>query len=376
MHLEGAEVLWPEGLGAGTLGVSDGRICDARCGRAVDLGGYVILPGIVDAHGDGFERHLAPRRGAMKDMAGGLIATESELAGNGITTAVLAQFYSWEGGLRAPDFAEAMLTALAAVQGRIVSDLHAQLRFETLMFDDYATFENMVARHKVENVVFNDHVQHARLAAGKLPKRLNGTALKSGRSPETLLRLMQELHGRLDALPGMIDGLAARLRARGVRLGSHDDATAQEREAWAARGVRIAEFPETRVAAEAARAGGDAIVLGAPNVMRGGSHNGNVPAHELIAMGLCDALASDYHYPSMRGAALFLVDAGVCDLPTAWGLISAGPAQLLGLEDRGVLVPGKRADFVVLKAETMQLAATVCNGRFSYLSGDVGERFF
>ncbi len=376
MHLVGAEILWPTGMGPGTLGLRDGRICEDRCGRAVDLSGYLVLPGIVDMHGDGFERHLAPRRGAMKDMEGGLIAAEAELAGNGITTAVLAQFYSWEGGLRGADFGEAMLVALAGARERVVSDLHAQLRFEILMLDDYGAFEEMVTRHGVEYVVFNDHVPHERLAAGKMPKRLTGTALKSGRSPEALLKLMHALHGRRDEMPEAMDGLAARLRARGVRMGSHDDRSAEERTTWAARGVNIAEFPETREAAEAARAGGDGIVMGAPNVMRGSSHNGNVAAHELVAMGLCDALASDYHYPSLRRAALFLVSAGVCDLATAWGLISAGPARLLGLEDRGVLAPGKRADFVVLDAGTMQIAATVCNGRFSYLSGDVGARFF
>ena len=376
LHLVGAECLWPGGIGRGALGIGAGRIVEERAGRAVDLRGYLVLPGIVDMHGDGFERHLAPRRGAMKDMAGGLIAAEAELAANGITTAVLAQFYSWEGGLRGPDFADSMLAALERVRDGVVSDLRVQLRFEILMLDDYAAFEQMVARYGVEYVVFNDHVPHERLEAGKLPRRLTGTALKSGRSPEALLRLMQDLHGRRGELAGAIGGLAARLAARGVRLGSHDDRTAEDRATWAARGVRIAEFPETMAAAEAARAGGDGIVMGAPNVMRGGSHNGNVPAHELIALGLCDALASDYHYPSLRRAALFLVEAGVCDLAVAWGLISSGPARLLGLGDRGVLAPGKRADLVVLEAETMRLCASMSGGRFSYLSGDVAERFF
>ncbi len=89
-------------------------------------------------------------------------------------------------------------------------------------------------------------------------------------------------------------------------MGSHDDHSAGERAALRGRGVGIAEFPETLEAAEAARAGGDTIVMGAPNLMRGGSHNGNVSALDVVAMGLCDALASDYHYPSPRRAALRL----------------------------------------------------------------------
>lgn len=374
LTLTGAERLGPGGLDVAPLGFSEGVIRAGDVGREVDLAGYRVLPGIVDIHGDGFERHLAPRRGAMKDMQGGLQACEAELAANGITTAVLAQFWSWEGGLRSPDFARSMLAALASVQGQVVTDLRAQLRFETHMLDDYAGFEAAVAAFGVDYVVFNDHVPHERLEKGQRPRRLNGTALKSGRSPEALLALMQALHDRRGAVPGAVTALAARLAAQGVRLGSHDDRSAGSRAAWRAAGVTIAEFPETTEAAQAARAGGDGIVLGAPNVMRGGSHNGNVSALDLIATGCCDALASDYHYPSLRRAALFLADAGVCDLTTAWGLISTGPARLLGLDDRGVLAPGKRADFVVLEAGSNRLCATVSGGRVGYLSGDLAAR--
>ena len=95
LDLIGAEVLGPDGLHRGGLSFGNGVIVDAPVGRAVDLSGYLVLPGIVDVHGDGFERHLAPRRGAMKQMAEGLIAVEAELAANGITTATLAQFVSW-----------------------------------------------------------------------------------------------------------------------------------------------------------------------------------------------------------------------------------------------------------------------------------------
>jgi alpha-D-ribose 1-methylphosphonate 5-triphosphate diphosphatase len=310
----------------------------------------------------------------MKDMQGGLVAAEAELAANGITTAVLAQFWSWEGGLRSPDFAAAMLTALDGMRGDAVVDLRAQLRFETHMLDDYAAFEAAVERFGVDYVVFNDHVPHERLEKGQRPKRLSGTALKSGRSPEALLALMQALHDRRGEVPGAVAGLAARLAAKGVRLGSHDDRTAGGRAEWRARGVTIAEFPETLEAAEAARAAGDGVVLGAPNVMRGGSHNGNVSALELIALGLCDALASDYHYPSLRRAALFLVEAGICDLAAAWALVSEGPARLVGLADRGRLEPGLRADFVVLEAGSNRLAATVAGGRIGSLSGALAER--
>ena len=110
-------------------------------------------------------------------------------------------------------------------------------------------------------------------------------------------------------------------------------------------------------------------------MVRGGSHKGNVSALDLVAMGLCDALASDYHYPSPRRAALMLWKSGVLDLAGAWRLVSGGPAEVLGLDDRGTLVPGKRADFVVLDRETLRVAACFAGGQVAYMSGAIAARF-
>ncbi len=375
LDLTGAQVLHPEGLSGAPLCFADGVIIDGSAGRKVDLSGYLVLPGIVDLHGDGFERHLAQRRGAMKQMDEGLVAAEAELAANGITTAVLAQFVSWEGGMRGLDFADRVFKAIGSVNETLVTDLHPQLRFETHLLDLYEGLPDRLAAWGVQYVVFNDHLPHDRLAAGKLPRRLNGQALKAGRSPEKHHAFMRALHEQGDAVPAALDALCPQLAQMGIRMGSHDDATAETRAAWRARGAHVAEFPETLVAAEAAHGAGDAVLMGSPNVVRGGSHNGNLSAIDLISMGYCDALASDYHYPSPRRAALMLADAGVCDLAQAWGLISSGPAKVLGFEDRGTLTTGKRADIVVLDADTRRVAATFVAGRLSYMSGEIAERF-
>ncbi|KIC35535.1 alpha-D-ribose 1-methylphosphonate 5-triphosphate diphosphatase [Leisingera sp. ANG-M7] len=376
LTLQGGDVLRPGGLEtAGEIAIAGGLVADALAGRVVDLSGYLVLPGIVDAHGDGFERHLAPRRGAMKQMAEGVVAAEAELAANGITTAVLAQFYSWEGGLRGPEFAAQVFEGIQAVRGSVVTDLMPQLRFEIHMLEDYAGLAAKVAGWQVPYVVFNDHLPHERLAQGKKPPRLTGQALKAGRNPEVHWQMLKDMHARRDEVPGRLDALCAELAEMGVRLGSHDDQTAEDRAIWRERGARISEFPETLEAAEAARGAGDPVILGSPNVVRGGSHKGNASAVELIAMGLCDALASDYHYPSPRRAALMLERTGLLDLAGAWRLVSKGPAQLLGLNDRGTLEAGKRADFVVLDKATQRVAATIAGGRVSYMSGDVAGRF-
>ncbi|MFA3919014.1 alpha-D-ribose 1-methylphosphonate 5-triphosphate diphosphatase [Ruegeria hyattellae] len=370
----GAEVLLPgRGLVRDEVSVANGKIAESAA-RAVALDGYVVLPGIIDLHGDGFERHLAPRRGAMKQMDEGVIATEAELAANGITTAIMAQFWSWEGGVRGPDYAAQVFAAIEETCKCVVTDLVPQLRFETHMLEDYAALPARMAEWGVSYLVFNDHLPHNRLAEGRTPPRLTGQALKARRSPEAHLALLQQLHGNGPEVPAALDSLCDALSGQGVALGSHDDRTAQGRARWRARGVRIAEFPETVEAAEAAKEAGDTVILGAPNVVRGGSHKGNASALDLIAMGLCDAIASDYHYPSPRRAALMLARSGVLDLARAWALVSSGPARVLGLTDRGDLSLGKRADLVVLEADSHRVALTMAGGRISYMNGAIAER--
>ena len=375
LDLIGAEVLGPEGLHRGELSIADGLIANGRVGRSVDLSGFLVLPGIVDLHGDAFERHMAPRRGAMKQIDEGLIAAEAELAANGITTAVLAQFVSWEGGLRGPEFAAKVFGAIRDTGPTLPTDLRGQLRFEVNLLDLYDGLPDQMAEWGADYVVFNDHLPHDRLAAGRMPKRLTGQALKAGRSPESHLKLMQDLHARRSEVPMALDRLCAILAERGITMGSHDDRDADQRAAWRARGVGIAEFPETLEAAEAGHAGGDAVLMGAPNVVRGGSHNGNLSALDVVMMGQCDALASDYHYPSPRRAALMLAESGAVDFATAWGLVSSGPAAVLGLTDRGILKPGMRADITVLDARTKRVAATIAGGKVTCMAGEVGARF-
>lgn len=375
LTLTGARVLRPEGWCEGPLSLAGGLIVDAPVGREVDLSGYDLLPGIVDVHGDGFERHMAPRRGALRERDSGMVACAAELAANGITTAVLAQFWSWEGGMRGPEFAQEVFAAVHAVAPSVPVDLRLQLRLETHFLDAFAEAEEAVARWGIGYVVFNDHLPHDRLAQGRTPRRLTGQALKSGRNPEDHLKLMQGLHARSSEVPGALDALCARLCAAGVLMGSHDDQTAEARAVWRARGVGVSEFPETLEAARAARAAGEAVILGAPNVVRGASHAGNVSAQEVVAEGLCDALASDYHYPAPARAAFRCVELGLMDEAAAWRMVSSGPARLLGLEDRGALAPGLRADLVVMARDSRRIVATIAAGQVAHMTGPVAARF-
>ena len=374
LDLIGAEILRKDGLYRERLSIAQGKIVAESVGRKLDMGGFLVLPGIIDMHGDGFERHVAPRRGAMKQPEEGIAATEAELAANGITTAYLAQFWSWEGGMRGPDFAQRIATAILGARESLATDLRMQLRFEIHMLGDYDNLPEWLCSNKIDYFVFNDHLPHKHLSQGRTPPGLVAQALKAGRSPDSHLALMRDLHGNEGGLAVPLDRLVSRLLSRGVRLGSHDDISADTRAGWRARGAKVAEFPRSQEAAEMARKAGDTIVMGAPNVVRGRSHNGGVSARDLIALGHCDALASDYHYPSLRRAALLLAESRGLSLPNAWKLVSAGPAEALGFRDRGQLEPGFRADLTILDGTTYRPAVTMAGGKITYMHGLAAER--
>jgi alpha-D-ribose 1-methylphosphonate 5-triphosphate diphosphatase len=176
-------------------------------------------------------------------------------------------------------------------------------------------------------------------------------------------------------VPRYLCKLATGFDALGVRYGSHDDPDAATRDYFNSIGAKACEFPTARSAAHVARVNGNPILMGAPNVVRGGSQSGNIAAQDLIAENLCDILVSDYHYPSLAQAAFTLVDAGVCSLARAWAMISSAPATAMGLEDRGTLAQGKRADLVIIDKATRRIGATICAGKIAHMSGEIGARF-
>ena len=172
-------------------------------------------------------------------------------------------------------------------------------------------------------------------------------------------------------MPRSIERLALAARAHGVPVLSHDDMSPTQRRWFRGIDCRLAEFPTTIETAQEAITGGDDVVLGAPNVVRGGSHIGWIGAADMIARGFCTILASDYYYPAPLLAAFRLVADGVVPLETAWGYVSAQPAKAAGLTDRGTIKAGARADIVLVDAtdeRRPKVAATISRGRLIYLT--------
>lgn len=355
------------------LTVADGQITDGPA-REVDLGGYLVLPGIIDLHGDGFERHLAPRPSAPFDKARGLASVAGELVVNGVTTAWLAQSWSWEGLFRSGEATVELLQALAQARPGLLPDLRVQIRLETHVVDQHEQVLQAVTDHGVDYVVFNNHLPEAQEMANHRPDRLANWAAQTRRTPDQMMAIVRAAEGQEPLVPDALRALSAAFRAQGVRMGSHDDGNAEIRAFYRGLGAPVCEFPTTFDAARAARDAGEPVLMGAPNVVRGGSQTGNIAAEALIAEGLVDALMSDYYYPALSQAAFALAERGVQSLAQAWEMISTTPARIMGLADRGHLGMGARADIAVVNRDTHRVEMTLCAGRVAHLSGELARR--
>jgi alpha-D-ribose 1-methylphosphonate 5-triphosphate diphosphatase len=374
LRLTGATILRDGTMQNRTVAIAGGRISGGPY-PVVDLTGYYILPGIIDMHGDAFERHIAPRPSAPFPLAMGLRGVDRDAAANGVTTAWLAQSWSWEGGQRGPEFAEKVMAALTTYRPQSLTDLRLQIRYETHELDSAERLLDAVKRHRIDYVVFNNHLEEAVELWDSRPHEVTLWAKRGGRSGEDLMKIVHAALTRSREVPRSLCRLAEAFDALGVLYGSHDDPDGETRELFSALGARICEFPTAFPAASVARALGEPVLMGAPNVVRGGSQAGNIPAISLIKAGKCDALVSDYHYPALAQAAFALVDQGVMDMPRAWAMISTVPARIMRLTDRGEIAPGKRADLTIIHRDSRAIEGTIVGGRITYLAGDAAHRF-
>lgn len=374
LRLTGATILRDGVMQDRTVAIAAGRI-DAGPFPAVDLSGYYILPGIIDLHGDAFERHIAPRPSAPFPLDMGLLGVDKDAAANGVTTAWLAQSWSWEGGQRSPEFALDLMAALADYAPRSLTDLRIQVRYETHEIDSADRLLAAVRAFGIDYVIFNNHLDEAIATYASRPHEIELWAKRGGRTAAEMMAVVMAARDRAAEVPRKLCQLAEAFDLMGVTYGSHDDPDGETRETYAMIGARICEFPTSLSAAKVAKAVGDPVLMGAPNVVRGGSQAGNISAISVIKAGKCNALVSDYHYPALARAAFALVDQGVRDLPQAWAMISTMPAQIMRLSDRGEIAQGKRADLVIIDKVTRHVECTISRGRITYLSGSAAHRF-
>jgi len=358
MLVTNARVVTTDDMFRGSVLVEHGQIQVVEHGRtsyraADNWEGDYLIPGLIELHTDNLEKHLIPRPGVDWPMMSALLAHDAQLAASGITTVLDALGL---GDLDACNlrtrtlkpFTEALVIARADKLLRAEHLLH--LRCEIAVSNAAALFEpfadDPVLRTLVRLVSVMDHTPGQRQWTD-LGKYRRYTERHGALSDDDFRRLIEERLGlQRDNSQRNRRELVARCQALDITLASHDDTLAEHVEEAIAEGIAISEFPTTLPAAGLARRHGMGIVMGAPNVVRGGSHSGNVSALDLAREGLLDGLSSDYVPASLLHAAFLLKEQAGWSLPQAIATVTANPAKMVRLDDRGEVSPGKRADLV------------------------------
>jgi alpha-D-ribose 1-methylphosphonate 5-triphosphate diphosphatase len=356
--LSNAQVVTADRVFNGTVVLRNGLIAEVDEGRsrlpqAQDLRGDYLLPGLVELHTDNLEKHMTPRPGVDWPSVSAVLSHDAQIIAAGITTvfdALSIGDVNPKGNRmkKLPGMLEAIASANAAGLTRAEHRLH--LRCELCHPDTLSVYRDLVEHPLVQLVSVMDHSPGQRQFALESKYReyyMGKYHLNTEQMDEFIVYQVANSREFSDRYRRAI---AEDCLARGLSVASHDDATLAHVEESAGYGMTIAEFPTTMEAARGSHRLGMGVLMGAPNVVRGGSHSGNVAAADLAKEGLLDILSSDY-YPASLLQAAFILAAGDngCELPQAVGMVSRAPAHAAGLDDRGEIRIGLRADLVHAK---------------------------
>ena len=350
-----AKVVLADSIIDGTVVVVDGIIADIVEGRrravgTIDLDGDYLLPGLLELHTDHLEAHFSPRPKVQWPADAAVVAHDAQIVASGITTVFDALRV---GNVRGEDSVSQHMGLLAAAIreatecGRLRADHLVHLRCELACEDTVSGLAALIDDAGVRLISVMDHTPGQRQFVNltKFREYYQGKVGFNDAEMETFIAERHEACDRL-SIPNR-SKVVAMARERGIPIASHDDATSGHVEEARQEGASISEFPTSVEAAEAARSCGLMVLMGAPNVVRGGSHSGNVSATDLARQGLLDILSSDYVPYSLLQAVFALPrhDTGM-DLPAAIRTVTANPAAAVGLDDRGSITVGKRGDLI------------------------------
>ena len=351
--LTNARLVLPDALLHGTIVLDGTTIVEvqpgvSRAAGAIDLEGDTVMPGVVDVHTDNLERQVQPRSNARWPSRSAMLTHDAQCAASGVTTvldALCLGDLGFDKG-RTQTFEEGVvdLDALAD-SGLLKAEHFLHLRCELPAADMWRLFEPVAEHAKVRMVSLMDHSpgvgQYSNL------DRYRAMRAREGHEPAWIEERIVELSAMRAKMRGPNRAaLLARMAGRDVVLASHDDRTAEEIAENHADGIGISEFPVSMLAATEARRLEMKVIAGAPNIVRGGSHSGNVSAADLVRAGAVDAFASDYVPAALVEAAFACVGQTGISLPEGVAMVTANPARMAGLGDRGVLAVGMRADVV------------------------------
>jgi len=361
MWLSDLTIVLPGGvLDRGSVRLEAGRITEVIEGPApksgLELPGRMLMPGFVDIHGDMLEREIEPRPKTHFPVDLALLEVDKRLAANGVTTAFAAIAFSWEdfGDLRSEERARSIMAAVTDLRPELLSDHFVHARFAITNAEAGKVLEELTERGQVHLISLMDHTpgqgQYRDIEAYikfaiRWRRQTTGQEVSEAQMREHISK-MQERPKAWDVVREIVE-LA---KARNIHLASHDDDTLEKVELMAEFGVDISEFPVNMESARAAREKGFHVAMGAPNAFRGvSSTKGNLSATDAIREGFVDVLATDYYPAAMLQAAWALKERGVLPLHDAVKLVTRNPAVSVGLDDRGSIEPGKRADLVIVE---------------------------
>jgi alpha-D-ribose 1-methylphosphonate 5-triphosphate diphosphatase len=348
-----AKIVTPNAVVEGSLLIADGRIEAVTAewdpfGRELD--GDYLLPGLIEVHTDNMERHFVPRPGVRWPGRSAITAHDGQMAAAGITTVLdavsLGSIVDSDTRLLAlQDMLDSVRQADEADMLRVEHLLH--LRCEVSYPNMPELLANTIDDARVRLVSVMDHTPGQRqfVNVDKYRQYYKGKLGYMEIDFDDYIRQACE-RGERYSVPNR-RAVVDICRAHGITMASHDDATPEHVDAAIADGMVVAEFPTTVDAAQRSRAGGMKVVMGGPNLIRGGSHSGNVSALMLAEAGLLDIVSSDYVPASLLESAFALPErVPAITLPQAVATVSVTPAEAVGLDDRGALVAGRRADFL------------------------------
>lgn len=334
-------------------------------------GGY-LLPGMIDLHGDAFERDITPRAGTTFPLDLALAANDASLIANGITTFYYSITDGFEPGPRSRDTVRELLLALEALAPRFSCQARVHIRHERVNTELHEELMGWLADGRVHMLSLNDHLPELDNPAAT-ERYLAGLRRRVTMDEAETQQFLEGLQNRRDLGDQQTGELARQARQAGVSLSSHDDHGLDAVERNRVLGTSIAEFPMDAETASASQDAGVAVLMGAPNLVRGGSHVGAISVRDAITRNLVNILCSDYHYPSLFRAPFVAVEHGLLPLEQAWKMVSENPAKAAGLgTSKGQIAPGFDADLLLLSeldGSPLSLQATLVGGRLVFRRG-------
>ena len=308
-----------------------------------------MLPGIIDLHGDAFERMICPRPGVNFPLPIAIADNDRNLLASGITTFYCSITDSYEPGLRSRESARKLIDFILGIGKQILNCNHRiHIRHEEANIAGHQELCDWLGSGCVQILSINDHLPPPGNQK-RFSRYLNSVKQRSSMSIEEIEQLITQVTERRHEGYAQLEQLVDLAHTYGISLASHDDDTPEKVALSEQRQVAIAEFPANVDLAAKSREYGAAVLMGAPNLVRGGSHLGLMSVAEAVKHNVLDCLCSDYHYPSLFYAPFKLKELGLMSFEQAWSLVSSRPAASVKISDRkGKIAPGLDADFLLV----------------------------